>query len=377
MQQPNPYYRMYTQQPPFPTPEEKQPLVPPPSSVMPPEPLTLYGEGLTRAQWRRTRPHATRWLMAAAVTLLVLFALFAVSLAGYSSAVNAVFIGVLMLIALGCAVVGWQKTRIAEQEREGRERRLREMADKGGLVTTWYPDRVEQRGRCWGETLVFSPAVRYEEHEDFFFLTDGVHTVALRAADLTPAQAQAAYERVCAAVPPERQVAAGRFYAARTAPLSPKTIPNPVIYEQVDRVETMPEKAETGFIWWLTAAALVLAGLLTALFAVTPYIWLDYLLFFAGLLLLMTGASWLLLRRTRRERTAPSPAALVFTDGGLQVWRNGRMSLVSPENVRPSRTADGAQLFTPAGNFTFSWAAVANRPQMEWMLFGVRPGTPG
>lgn len=371
--QDNPYYRVYTQPPPFPAPPPV-PLTPPPVPTDTTQPLTVYGTGLTMAQFERTCPRGTtRWLMASLVTLLSILGVAAFGLAaGYVGMIESSFLGFVLLAALALAVVAGRQNAAREQ-RAARQAWQVYVAGAGdGLTTVWYSDRVEQFSTRRRDVLTFSHATCYTEYEDMLVLQDGAHMIALRAADLTPEQAQLVYERICTAVPPQRQFMHGRFYATRETPTPPPfSTAAPVQYERFSY--PAPQKGTVGLpgslLSWLLSASVVLASLLTALFLVTPYFLLDFFLFFAALFL---PAAAVALLWTRKPRRPDVTVTLTFTGEGLLIEREGVAQFVEAADVHARRTDNGATLFTPAGALTFPWTATQRRQQLEWMLFGQR-----
>lgn len=369
----SPYYRLYSQQPPFPTAGELPPLTPPPVPSDTTTPLTVYGERLDAEQQARELPRrSTRWLMAAVVVLLGILGMSAIGIAGgYVGAIEASFVSMMLLTALVMAVFGARCRRVAAVRTEARRRRAYESETTGGLTTVFYPDRVEQRSPVWAQTLPFSDALRYYEHETFLTLTDGVRAVSLRAADLTPEQAQAVYERICAAVPPARQYADGRFCATRQTPHTPPAADEPVrVYEQMDGVAAAESPAASGLIPWLLSMSLVTASLFASLFTITPLFVADFVIFLAAIFLLSSGAALLWLRATRPKASAV-PVTLTFTGAGLRTVRaDGEQHFAAAADVHARRTENGAVLFTPSGRYRLRWTDAHSRQQLEWMLFG-------
>lgn len=363
----SPYYRMYTEQPPFPLP--RLPLTPPPAAVDTSEPLTLYGGALIERQLQRSAHKApTRWLMVSLVTLLGILAASSCGIAAmYVGAVEAAFIAAMAVVALVFAIYGYRQNA-AQQEKVKRQRwKLYAAATDGGLTTVFYPDRVEQTSPRGREVVRFSPATRFTEYEDMLVLEDGTCRVALRAEDLTAEQAQAVYERICAVVPPEQQFAVGRFYAKRSEPAPPPFSTEPaMVFDRIAATQTTVRE-NSGLLWWGTAACFVMAGLLTVLFSITPYFWLDYPIVLAAVTLPSLGATLLW-----RPRTKTASVTLIVTGEGLVVSAGECERFVAAADVVARRTDNGARLFTPAGNFVFPWNATQNRQQIEWMLFGQR-----
>lgn len=363
----SPYYRMYTEQPPFPAP--RLPLTPPPAAVDMSEPLTVYGGALIERQLQRGAHKApTRWLMVSLVTLLGILAVSSFGIAAmYVGAVEAAFIGAMAVVALILAIYGY-RVNAAQQENVQRQRwKLYAAATDGGLTTVFYSDRVEQTSPRGREVVRFSPATRFTEYEDMLVLEDGDCRVALKADDLTPEQAQAVYERICTVVSPARQFAVGRFYATRTEPAPPPFPTEPaMVFDRIAATHTAARE-NSGLWWWVTAACLVMAGLLTVLFSVTPYFLLDYPIFLAALTIPALGATLLW-----RPRAASTSVTLIVTGEGLVVSTGECERFVAASDVIARRTDNGARLFTPAGNFVFPWNATQNRQQIEWMLFGQR-----
>ncbi len=369
----SPYYRLYSQQPPFPTAGELPPLTPPPVPPDTATPLTVYGERLTAAEQARELPRrSARWMMTAVAALLGILGVSAIGIAGgYVGAIETSFVSTMLLVALVTAAFGARRNRAAAIRAEARRRRAYESETEGGLTTVFYSDRVEQHSPVWTQALPFSDALRYYEHETFLTLTDGVRAVSLRAADLTPEQAQAVYERICAAVPPERQYADGRFYATRQTPHAPPAASAPArVYEQMNGVAAAEPPAASGLIPWLLSMSLVTASLFASLFAITPLFVADFVIFLAAVFLLSSGAALLWLRATR-PKAPPVPVTLTFTDAGLLTARaDGEQHFAEAADVHARRTENGAVLFTPSGRYRLRWTDAHSRQQLEWMLFG-------
>lgn len=388
---PTPYYRLYPEQTP-PRPVSPLPLTPPPAGVgmpvsTPPDKdtplLRLFGSGMTLAQFQRcTKQSASRWLMASLVTLLAILSIASVGLATmYVGAMEGSFLGAMQMVALVLAVLAARRNDDHARRELARRWKLHAAATEGGLTTTWYVDRVVQASTRWCEVVRFSDRTRYVEHEELLVLEDDAHRVVLRAEDLTPEQAQAVYERICAVVPPARQYAAGRFFATRTQPLPPPfPTAEPARYERFSAafVSEKSRFLKAGGLWlWIVAMSMALAGQLTAMFAVTPYFLLDYVLFAAGLLAAAAGVSafWLwrdsVAAEKARRRQEPM-VTLTFTGEGLHIAHSETEQFVVAADVYARRTENGARLYTPAGHFVFPWNAAQNRQQLEWMLFGQR-----
>lgn len=378
----SPYYRLYSQQPPFPTadnippvPIGPLPLTPPPVPADTTAPLTLYGGRLTAAESARELPRRTTgWLMTAAGLLLVILGVSAVGVAGgYVGTIEASFVATMFLVAAVLWGFGSRRSRAAALRAETRRRRAYEDETEGGVTTVFYADRVEQRSPVWTQTLLLSGTLWYYEHETFLTLTDGVRAVSLRAADLTPEQAQAVYERICAVVPPERQYADGRFYATRQTPAAPPIESAPArVYEQMDGMAASESPEPSGWLPWLLAMSLITASLFASLFAVTPFFVLDYVIFLAAIFLPSSGAA-LLWQCATRPKTAPTPVTLTFTAVGLLSTRaDGIQHFATAADVHARRTENGALLFTPSGRYRLRWTDAHSRQQLEWMLFGGR-----
>lgn len=373
----------YMYMPPVPPPAAppKVPLTPPVPGITTPPPVPLAVNGLSlsvtefAALQKRRRP--TRWLFWSVAVLGILFALSGVSLAYfYVGYVEGLLVTLGMLVALGAMFWGlgrhWAATKKAEEDAY----RLHLAASEGGVITTFYPDRVTQHGARLTNTLTFSPATHYVETEELMILEDGDREVILRAADLTPEEAQMAYEYIGLAVPSERQFATGRFFARRTASTPPpfSTTP-PVCYERFTYTPAKkdPFHLPAGLVWWLVAAALVLTGNFTTLFALTPFFLADFALCFALIFGAAMGLSLAVQGVWYKATPAPAPVTLSFTGVGLRIERDGIEQFVAAGDVKATRTENGARLSTPAGDFTFPWTATANRQQLEWMLFAQRP----
>ncbi|MBO5670889.1 MAG: hypothetical protein J6S41_05005 [Clostridia bacterium] len=323
------------------------------------------------------RNRETRWLPFSAGLLLMCFGFACAGVAmGYLGAVEGMFILAMLPVMLGLLLVGWHSRKTAAAKAQAHAMRLYMSATAGGVTTTVYPDRIEQRSSRVAQTVFFTETAVFTEHTDWLLLEDGGAWVALAATDVTPWEAQSVYEMIAAAIPPARQFTRGDFVARRVQPSPPpfSTTP-PVCYERVE----YREEGKRGFVWpagilsWLLAAAFGGCGMLTVLFAVTSFFFLDYLIFFAacfggGLLLTAT-----VLFFTLREPSGD--VVLSFTSEGLRIEREGRQQFVAAADVHARRTENGMKLFTPAGVFAVPWARIKNRQQMEWMLFSQRPSS--
>lgn len=371
----SPYYRLYTQQPPFPQPDEQPPLTPPPVPPNTEVPLTVYGERLDASQQKRLwRRRSTGWLMGSVLVLMGIFGISAMGIAAsYVGEVEATFLSMMLLLAALLAASGRRRTYRAAARTRQRRQRTYETETSGGLTTVFYADRVEQFSPLWGQTLPFSADVQYIEHEDFFTLTNGKQSVSLRADDLTSEQAQQLYERICAVVPPERQFADGRFRATRQTPRpAPVAVPPTRVYDSLCAERVAPSfSLPHGVIPWLLAISLVTASMLTALFVVTPYFVADFLLFLLVTFLPAAGVTvaWLYVHTPRKPAGA---VTLTFTGAGLLAEQNGVQHFTAAADVRAARTENGARLFTPSGVYRLCWNDTHSRQQVEWMLFGGR-----
>jgi len=286
------------------------------------------------------------------------------------------FLWGILAVAFAVATVGRHYRKQTAVQRDIHARRLYTAAVAGGVTTTVYPDRIEQASARWRQTVVFNQGSRFVENRDWFFVeTDGVRAI-VAAGDVTPWEAQAMYEHIARAIPPNRQFQRGQFAARReeSAP-PPFSAEPPVCYERV----AYREEEKRGVAWprgllpWLFVPSLIVSGMFTVLFQVTPLFFLDYLLFFTacfGGVLAVTLA----VLHLRRETKSHPVSALDFTADGLRIERaDGSQEFAAAADVHARRTPDGVRLFTPAGVFTVPWSATVHRQQLEWMLFHQRP----
>ena len=180
----------YMYMPPVPPPAgpPKVPLTPPVPGVTtpPPVPLTLNGLTLKANEFLALQKHRrpTRWLFWSMAVLGILFALSGASMAYYYVGyIEGLSVAAFMLAALGAMLCGIGRHRAFAKKAEEEAYRLHLAATEGGVITTFYPDRVEQRSARWQQTLTFSAETRYVETEDLMILEDGTRQVILRAAD--------------------------------------------------------------------------------------------------------------------------------------------------------------------------------------------------
>lgn len=349
------------------------PLTPLPQEMPPPSvPITVHGAGLAApsVEMILSRDRETRWLPFSVGALLVIFAFAAAGLAvGYVGAVEGMFLMALLPVVLVLMLFGHRSRKNNALKQRLRDMRLYMGAVNGGVTTTVYPDRIEQRTARVTRTVYFTETTVFTEHFDWMLVETDGRWVAIAAADVTPWEAQSIFELIAAAVPPTRQFTRGDFCARRTESAPPpfSTTP-PVCYERVEGCE----EQVSGFVWpagslsWLFAAALSVSGMFTTLFAITSSFFLDYLILFSACF--AVGVIALLFAATRQVDT-PSAAVLSFTSEGLLVERAGDLQFVMAADVRARRTENGMKLFTPAGVFTVPWALTKNRQQLEWMLF--------
>lgn len=350
------------------------PLTPLPQDMPPPSvPITVHGAGLAApsVDMILSRDRETRWLPFSVGTLLVVFALAAAGMAvGYVGTVEGTFLMALLPLVLVLMLFGHRSRKNAALKRRLRDMRLYMGAVNGGVTTTVYPDRIEQRTARVTRTVPFTDTTTFTEHFDWMAVETDGRWVAIAAADVTPWEAQSIFERIAAAVPPTRQFTRGDFCARRTEPSPPpfSTTP-PVCYERVEGCE----EQVSGFAWpagslsWLFAASLSVSGMFTTLFAITSSFFLDYLILFSACF--AVGALAVLFAVTRQTDTPSAEVALSFTSEGLLVERAEDRQFVMAADVRARRTENGMKLFTPAGVFTVPWALTKNRQQLEWMLF--------
>lgn len=360
------------------------PLTPPVPGITtpPPNPLVLNGLGLTAMEFAQTQTHRrpTRWLFWSLAVLGILFGLSNVSLAYfYVGYIEGLWMTLFMFAALGAMFAGLSRHGAAGRKAEAAAYRLHLAATDGGVVTVIHPDRVEQTAARWQTVMYFTGQTRYVETHDLMILEDDRQQIVLRAADLTPEEAQAAFEYICLAIPPVRQYATGRFTARRQQPAPPPfSTTAPACYERFSYqpVGKAPFAVPAGLLWWLTAAAMVIGGSFVTLFAITDFFLVDFLIVFALLLAGGLGGSLATLWLWRNATPPGDPTVtLAFTAVGLRVEQGGIQQFVAASDVKARRTENGARLTTPAGVFTFPWTATQNRQQLEWMLFGQRPAS--
>ncbi len=353
------------------------PLTPPSDDVPPPLPIAVYGSGLSEYAFSATRKkeHPTRWIMIAGALLLGIFGLSAASLATlYVGTAEGAFLWGMMIVAFAVALVGRHYRKQTAWRQDLYARRLYLAAMKGGVTTVVYPDRIEQSSARWRQTVVFNNETRFVENSDWFFIENGKARIIVAASDVTPWEAQTMFEHIVRAVPPERQFQEKRFIARREQPSPPpfSTEP-PICYERV------PYHEEShGMVWprgllpWLFAVSLVMGGMFTVLFEITPLFLLDYLILFTACFAALFAASLAIVHwRTDADRSPVS--ALSFTSEGLLIERTDGQLFAAAADIYARRTSDGVRLFTPAGVFTVPWSATTHRQQLEWMLFQQRP----
>ncbi len=356
------------------------PLTPLPADMPPPAvPITVHGAGLPAPSVAEivSRDRETRWLPFSMAALLLIFAFAAAGMAmGYVGAVEGMFLMALLPVVFGLVVMGWRARKTEVAKTCAREIRLYMSAVAGGVTVTAYPDRMEQHTSRVTQTVWFTDTTVLTEHSDWLLVETDNTWIALAATDVTPWEAQRVYELLAAAIPPARQFTKGDFFARRVQPSPPpfSTTP-PVCYERVEYREEDAQNAvwPTGALSWLLAAALSVGGMLTVLFAITPFFFLDFLILFAAC---FTGGVAALLAAMAYQTHKPTcETALSFTSEGLLIERAGQSQFVAAADVRARRTENGMKLFTPAGVFTVPWALTKNRQQLEWMLFPQRPSS--
>lgn len=354
------------------------PLTPPPEGTETPI-VKVHGNRLSDEQLRQMQRYErpTRWLLISLVLLPILFGLSTIGLAGwYLGAPYATFVTGMLLISGGMMMLGRQRQNRAAEQQDAYARRLYAASTAGGVTTTVYPDRIEQRSSRVKKIVFFTEDTRFVEHAHWFFVETKGQRVIVAAADVTPWEAQAIYEHIARAIPPARQFQHRPFCPGRQTSVPPpfSTEP-PVCYERV-----VYHESPRSFVWphglipWLAATALSLGSVFTVLFQITPWFFLDYLLVF---LACFFGLLLFSLRIVRRAKpSAPSPVvALSFTSHGLFIERQDSEEFAAAADIHARRTDDGVRLFTPAGVFTVPWSATTHRQQLEWMLFAQRPSS--
>lgn len=363
------------------------PLTPlPQDAPRPTDPVQVYGLGLNAAQLRRQlrRRGPTRWLEVAILLLLGLLC--------YMGLAYAVFFlddaasgAMAAMIALAATLIGIGMLRRHFGERRAFVSRWRLYAaeTEGGLTTVVYPDRVEQFSARWRVTVPLDDRTLYTEDADVLCVERDGQCAFLRAEDLAPWEAQAIYERISAAVPPCRQLAAGRFMAGRDNSAPPPFVTEPpALYERFSYLparEPMFRGLPVGLIPCLLAVCIIGAVFFTILYRFVFSVGLlaDFLIFLCLFFAVSAGITLLVLwlrdrAAARREGGQDPTVTLAFTAAGLQVTCRGRQAFVAARDVQSFRTENGVTMDTPAGRFTFPWSAVQNRQQLEWMLLGQR-----
>jgi len=335
------------------------------------QPLVLYGTQPTALQQQRVikRDRPTRWLMGSMWALGVMLGLGALGIGQYGDGAALPPLTAALLTALGLGI--FSALRVSSRRSRGDRQKMlcRQAALQGGTLTRIYPDRVEQRSSRWGEGLPLDGSLRLTEYPDLLVLERGAGQILLRGEDLTDSQAEEAAALIREALPPENRFLVGRFRGSRRAPMAPLSLAeSPLCFEQVPAgyQPTAPDVPGTAAA--AGAACLLCAGLLTALYSLTPWVWLDLLIFLLG-----TGGAaacflWLfslLLKRPGRET-----ALLSFTGAGLGISRGGGHRFLDPGGIRAIRTGDGALILTPEGDYRLRWTDAKNRQQLEWLLFG-------
>lgn len=343
--------------------------------------LVLHGTPMTRREFEKAhrRDRAT-WAIPCSVLLLM--GIFGVGAAGTATVYSGVRDGALLwgtaLIAAVLAVLGWREHRRARIRAEEQAYKLYVAAWDGGVVTTVWPDRVEQVSPVRRWTVLLNEHTTLLEDKDFLLVRNGTAEALFRAEDLTAEEAFLLCDMVCAAVPPSAQFATGRFCGLRAQSTPPPfPVAPPVCYDKFVYIEYAPAKTvvPAGLILWLLACTIITVNMFTALFAFTADFFWDWLLYFWAAVsgVAMVSGVVLLLRRRRIQAAM---ITLSFTGRGLLIRQaGGGEQFVAAADVHARRTANGARLFTPAGIYTFPWTATNNRQQLEWMLFGQRPAS--
>ncbi len=354
------------------------PLTPLPDDA-PTPPVAVYGNGLSERAFMQTRrhTHAARWMMTAVTVLLLVFGFGAAGLAAlHVGAAHGTFLWGMLAVAGGVALLGRHYRRAIARRQDVLAWRLYTAAVNGGVTTTVYPDRIEQTSARWQQTVFFTQTARLVEDEDWLLVEDGGNTAVVAAHDVTPLAAQQMFEHMARAIPTERQFQHGVFRARREVVPPPPFTEPPVCYERVRYVEA-PSRGMAwppGLLPWLFCVSLTVCSMFTVLFQVTSSFFIDYLLFFTACFGGLLAAAVLLLLWRGGEKEAP-PLALSFTADGLRIEWAEKQAFAAAADVHARRTADGVQLFTPAGVFTVPWSATEHRQQLEWMLFHRRPSS--
>ncbi len=356
------------------------PLTPLPADMpLPTLPIIVHGAGLPASSVEAilSRDRETRWLPLSAGLLLICFGFAGAGVAmAYLSAVEGMFMMALLPVIAGLMLVGWRSRKTAVAKTRARAVRLYVSGMAGGVTTTVYPDRIEQRSSRVTHTVYFTETTVFTEHCDWMLLENDGAWIAIAATDVTPWEAQSIYEIVAAAVPPAHRFTKGDFFARRVQPSPPPFSQTPLVcYERVEyREEESSGRAwPAGTLLWLLAAALGGCGMLTVLFSVTPFFFLDYLIFFTACF--AGGVFFAAVVLARNLHRPSGDVALSFTSEGLLVERAGQQQFVGAADVYARRTENGVKLLTPAGVFTVPWALTKNRQQLEWMLFSQRPSS--
>lgn len=345
---------------------------PSPSPVTATPLLRLYGFGLGPHPYFQMlkQQQPTRWLSVAGSVSLAIVSLMVYGLAvSYLSETVSFFFSCLLAVAWILLLVGNSRQKAAWQKQTQNAWKAYAAKTEGGLTTDIYPDCVKQWGVHFCETVPLNAHTLWEETADWLILENGAHRLVIRAEDLSAVQAMQLGEILHGVIPAERHRIHTPFRVMGQTPAPPPfRVDPPLCYERLTATAVAEAQSEAfGHRIELCGGSIIFALLFTFLFQITPWVPLDFFLFFAAFFVAIMGIGRLL---NGKSRPTPREVSVAVTGDGLQIFDNGVCGFAAAPDVQATRTATGAVLHTPVGDYAFLWNTVQNRQQLEWMLFG-------